>query len=62
MLGILNRAALTLDHSLITGAILETNRITNLIAEIYFHLLADTLCDTHGSNTSRLGTANHAEL
>lgn len=49
---------LTLDDSLVARAVLETNDIPNLGAELDLHLLADALGDTHGGDTTRLGTAD----
>jgi hypothetical protein len=47
-----------LDLGLGTGAIFETNRVADLLAETASDLLGDTLGDRHGGDTTRLGTAD----
>ena len=39
--------------------VLETNAVSNLLAELDVHLLGHTLGDGHGSDTTRLGTGDH---
>jgi hypothetical protein len=57
-----NKRQLTLNDRLIGSTIFKSNCISHQIPQIHVHFLADTLCNTHGSNTTRLRTPNHAIL
>jgi hypothetical protein len=47
-----------LDLGLGTRAILETDRVPDLLAQPTTHFFCHSLCDRHGGNTTRLGTTD----
>ena len=47
-----------LEHSLGTRPVLETNAVTDLLAQLDVELVCDTLGDRHGSDSSGLGTSD----
>jgi hypothetical protein len=48
----------SLEEGLGTGAVLESDRVSDLISERNVHLISDTLGDRHGGDSTRLGASN----
>lgn len=47
-----------LEHGFLTGAVLETNVVTDFLTHDNVHLLGDTLGNGHGGQTTGLSTGN----
>lgn len=51
-------SAYVLENRLWARAVLETDRISDLLSELHIHLVSDTLSNTHGGHTTRLRASN----
>ena len=51
-----------LHDGLRASHVLETNAVTNLLAQLHVHLVRHTFCNRHGGHTTRLCTCHHLAL
>ena len=55
---LIGRVVDSLEEGLWAGAVLETNRVADLVSKANVHLVGNALGDRHGRHTTRLGAGN----